>query len=281
MSQPDPRLNAYRADLADHRLRERVVAARYVEGRPGRIARPVVPSRLSPDPARPRDTEYLFGEPVTLFESEGAWAWLQSRRDGYVGYVPAEAVVHDAPEPTHRVTAMRSHLYPAPELKRFARDALTFGALVTVVETADRWARIADGQWVYAAHLSPVDTLMDDPAGVALRFLETPYLWGGRSSEGLDCSALIQFALEACGIPCPRDTDMQEREAGSPLDPARRDLERGDIVFWPGHVGLMLDRTRIVHANATDMSTRVWTLADLEAHIERIEGNPVRTIRRP
>jgi cell wall-associated NlpC family hydrolase len=274
-------LNAYRADLADVRLQDRVMAARYTEGRPGRIARPVVPSRMTPDRARPRDTEYLFGEPVTLFDTADGWAWVQSLRDGYVGYVPAEAVVHDAPEPTHRLTALRSHLYPAPELKRFAADALTFGALVTVVETSDRWARIADGQWLYAAHLSPVDTLQADPATVALRFRETPYLWGGRSSEGLDCSALIQFALEACGVPCPRDTDMQEAAAGVLHDPHGEDLQRGDLVFWPGHVGIMLDSRDILHANATDMSTQVWTLADLTAHIERIEGNPVRTIRRP
>ena len=279
MSQPDRRLNAYRTDLAETALRGDVVAERYSDGTPARIGLPVVPSRLTADRACPRDTEYLLGEPVTVFDRADGWAWVKSRRDGYVGYIDADAVLFGAPEPTHRVRAIRSHLYPAPELKRHALAALPFGAQVTVIEWGDRWGQIAGGQWVYAGHLAEIGILEGDPVAVALRFLEIPYLWGGRSSEGMDCSALIQVALEACGIPCPRDTDMQERALGSQVDPSGP-LQAGDLVFWPDHVGMMTDTERIVHCNATDMATRLWTLSALRAHIKRTEGHPVRSVKR-
>jgi cell wall-associated NlpC family hydrolase len=276
----DRRLNAFRDDLADAALRDTVRASTYVEGTPARIGRPVVPVRPAPDPTRARDTEFLFGEPVTLFEEKDGWAWVQSRRDGYVGYVEADAVLTFAPVPTHRVSAIRTHAYPAPDLKRFAITALTVGSQVTVVDRDGSWSRVADGTWFPSGHLTPLESHDGDPAAEALRFLEAPYLWGGRSSEGLDCSALIQFALEACGVPCPRDTDMQEVALGRVVDRDTAPLRRSDLVFWPGHVGMMIDANRIVHANATDMATRVWDLDKLAAHIERIEGNPIRVIKR-
>lgn len=279
-SRPDRRLNAYRPDLADSTLRDIVPAERYSEGTAARIGHPIVPARLTPDRGRPRDTEFLLGEPITVFDRADGWAWVQSRRDGYVGYIDQNTVLFGAPAPTHRVSAIRSQLYPAPELKRFAIAAVPFGALVRVVDTTDRWAQIADGQWLYAAHLTPIGTYDAHPVDVAMRFQEVPYLWGGRSSEGLDCSALIQFALEACGIPCPRDTDMQEKELGRLVDFEAEVLQAGDLAFWPGHVGIMLDSERILHANATDMATRVWTLPALRAHILAIEKTELRTVRR-
>lgn len=280
MSGLDRRLNAFRGDLADAALRDTVQATRYVDGTAARIGRPIVPVRPAPDPTRPRDTEFLFGEPITVFEQADGWAWAQSRHDGYVGYIDAESVLIDAPAPTHKVTALRTHTYPAADLKRFAITALSIGSRVTVVGHEGAWNRIADGTWMPSAHLAPLEAVAKDPAAEALRFLEAPYLWGGKSSEGLDCSALIQFALEACGIPCPRDTDMQETALGRFLDPSKSTLGRADLVFWPGHVGMMIDETRIVHTNATDMATRVWDLDTLAAHIEQIEDNPIRTLKR-
>lgn len=280
MSGLDRRLNAFREDLADAALRDTVQAKRYVDGTPARIGRPVVPVRSSPDPTRARDTEFLFGEPITVFEESDGWAWAQSRHDGYVGYIDADTVLTEAPEPTHRVTALRTHAYPAADLKRFAITALSIGSRVTVVDHEGAWYRIADGTWIPSAHVVPLGQGAGDPAAEALRFLEAPYLWGGRSSEGLDCSALIQFALDASGIPCPRDTDMQEKALGRFLDPMTSRLARGDLVFWPGHVGMMIDETRIVHTNATDMATRIWNLDTLTAHIERIEDNPIRAMKR-
>lgn len=277
---PDRRLNAYRPDLADAALEGVVQAERFTEGSAARIGLPIVPARLSPDRVKPRDTEFLLGEPITVFDRGDGWAWVQSRRDGYVGYIDLNAVQFGAPAPTHRVCAIRSQLYPAPDLKRFALSAVPFGALVRVVDRNERWAQIADGQWIYADHLALLDDYDANPVDVALRFLETPYLWGGRSSEGMDCSALIQFALEACGIPCPRDTDMQERQLGRIIAIDEDAMKAGDLAFWPGHVGIMIDSERVLHCNATDMATRVWTLENLRAHILRIEKSELRTVRR-
>jgi len=276
----DKRLYAFRKDLAEIGLKGRIDSLHFVEGETARITRPVVPSRLEADRARPRDTEYLFGEEIRVFDTADGWAWVKSQRDGYVGYIDAGALAYGAPAPTHFVSAIRSHLYPAPELKRYAADALPFGCQVTVVEHQERWAQIADGQWLYSNHLTPIGQQESDPASVAIRFLECPYLWGGRSSEGMDCSALIQFALEACGMECPRDTDMQEAKLGTNLARDIKELQRNDLVFWPGHVGIMLNGTDILHCNATDMATRIWPLSDLEAHILKIEGNPIQSVNR-
>ena len=275
---PDPRRNLYRSDLADVMLAGTVPAERYVSGTPARICQPIVPARRTPDPAKPRDTEFLMGEAVLVFDRDDSWAWVKSQRDGYVGYIDQAALNVSAPDPTHRVNTIRSHLYPAPELKRFALAALPYGALVTVIDQTEKWAQLADGQWVSLAHLAPISQIAQDPVAETMRFLGVPYLWGGRSSDGMDCSALIQFALEACGIPCPRDSDMQEAELGRAID--RADVQATDLIFWPGHVGMMMDRDRMIHANATDMAVRVWTLSDVEAHIIRIEGHTIRTIKR-
>ncbi len=280
MSALDRRLNAYRPDLAARSLEGRVDAARFVDGEPAHVVAPVLPVRPDPEADRPRDTEFLFGEAVTVYDTADGWSWVQSDRDGYVGYVDAAALSYSQPAPTHKVTAIRTHLYPAPELKRFAVSALPYGATVHVVDTNGRWSQIADGQWLYSAHLAPLDHRESDPVNVAERFLETPYLWGGRSSEGMDCSALIQFALTACGIPCPRDSDMQENQVGHLVDLDAGDFRRGDLAFWPGHVGILCAPDRILHCNATDMATRVWTLTDLRAHIRRVEGTELRTLRR-
>lgn len=280
MSALDRRLNAYRPDLAARSLEGRVDAARFVDGEPAHVIAPVLPVRPAPEADRPRDTEFLFGEAVTVYDTADGWSWVQSDRDGYVGYVDAAALSYSQPAPTHKVTVIRTHLYPAPELKRFAVSALPYGASVHVVDTNGRWSQIADGQWLYSSHLAPLDHRESDPVNVAERFLETPYLWGGRSSEGMDCSALIQFALTACGIPCPRDSDMQEKQVGHPVDLDAGDFRRGDLAFWPGHVGILCATDRILHCNATDMSTRVWTLTDLRAHIRRAEGTELRTLRR-
>ncbi|MDW3207406.1 MAG: NlpC/P60 family protein [Alphaproteobacteria bacterium] len=281
MSDLDRRLNAYRPDLAAQSLQGQVEATRFVAGETARVVHPVLPVRPAPDAARPRDTEFLFGEPVTVYDTSDGWSWVQSQLDGYVGYVDATALSYSEPSPTHRVAARRTHLYPAPELKRFAVAALPHGALVHVVDVSGRWSQIADGQWLYSAHLVAVDHRERDPVAVAERFLETPYLWGGRSSEGMDCSALVQFALSACGITCPRDSDMQERLVGTEIDFEEAPLQRGDLAFWPGHVGILTAPDRILHCNATDMSTRVWTLPDLRAHIRRAEETELRAVRRP
>ena len=128
-------------------------------------------------------------------------------------------------------------------------------------------------------HLAPIGAGFEtDAAGVALRFLGAPYLWGGRESLGLDCSGLVQQALAACGKACPRDTDMQ---AGIGVAVAPGDLARGDLVFWKGHVGMMLDAERMVHANGHHMATVVEPLAEAIARIEAAGYGPPTAYRRP
>ncbi|AWN52762.1 NlpC/P60 family protein [Methylobacterium sp. 17Sr1-1] len=284
----DPRLTPARPDLADERLRGRVEAARYVPGRPHRIVVPVAPLRRAPDPTAALDSEALFGEAATVYELRDGWAFAQLAADGYVGYLPEEALGPAGPAPTHRVSGLRTFLYPAADLKRPVLGALSFGALVTVAAREGAYARLSDGGFVWAGHLAPVAAFEPDVAATALRFLGTPYLWGGRSSLGLDCSGLVQTALAAAGLPAPRDSDQQEAALGEAvaLDPGLAGLRRGDLVFWRGHVGMMLDETRLIHANGHHMAVAVEPLAEAENRIRAGRTGPgtgdgaIRAVRR-
>ncbi|AWN48484.1 peptidase P60 [Methylobacterium terrae] len=284
----DPRLTPARPDLADERLRGRVEAARYVPGRPHRIGAPLAPLRRAPDPLAALDSEALRGEAVTVYDVRDGWAFAQLAADGYVGYLPAEALGPADPAPTHRVAAPRTFLYPAADLKRPVLGALSLGAGVTVDGLEGRYARLHGGGFVVAGHLAPVDAIEPDFAATALRFLGTPYLWGGRSSLGLDCSGLVQAALAAAGIRAPRDSDQQEAALGAPV-PVALDLSglrRGDLVFWRGHVGMMLDEARLIHANGHHMAVAVEPLAEAEGRIRGGATGPgtgdgaIRAIRR-
>ncbi|QRE75385.1 C40 family peptidase [Methylobacterium aquaticum] len=272
----DPRLTPARPDLADERLRGRVEAAAYVPGRPHRIAVPVAPLRRAPDPAAGLDSEALFGEAVTIFDIRDGWAFAQLAADSYVGYLPAEALGPADPAPTHRVSALRTFLYPAADLKRPALGALGLGAQVAVTAREGAYARLDDGRYVWAGHLAPRDAIEPDIAATALRFLGTPYLWGGRSSLGLDCSGLVQTALHAAGLAAPRDSDQQEAALGEVVapGPSLAGLRRGDLVFWRGHVGMMLDETQLIHANGHHMAVAIEPLAEAEARIRAGRTGP-------
>ncbi|TGD97173.1 C40 family peptidase [Methylobacterium nonmethylotrophicum] len=284
----DPRLTPARPDLADERLRGQVEAARYVPGRPHRVRTPLAPLRRAPDPAAALDSEALFGEAATVYDVRDGWAFVQLAGDGYVGYLPAEALGPAGPEPTHRVAALRTFLYPAADLKRPPLGALSLGAQVTVAAREGAYARLPDGSFVWAEHLAPVAATEPDWAATATRFLGVPYLWGGRSSLGLDCSGLVQAALAAAGLQAPRDSDQQEAALGEPvaLAPDLAGLRRGDLVFWRGHVGMMLDATRLIHANGHHMAVAIEPLAEAEGRIRAGRTGPgtgdggIRSIRR-
>ena len=279
MTALDPRTNAFRTDLAEVRLRGRVEAARFVEGEAARIAAGAAALREAPDPGARQGSELLYGERVGVFERSRGWAWVRNAVDGYVGYLD-EGVLGPVENQaaTHWVSALRSYLFDAPDLKTAPRDVLHMTSPVTVVDRHDGWARLTDGGWVWATHLAPIGTAADDPIEVARCFTGAPYAWGGRSSIGLDCSALVQLALGACGIAVPRDSDMQERDLGEVVDglPLARP---GDLLFWPGHVAFLLEEERILHANAHHMAVAEEPLATFrERTVERI--GDVRTIRR-
>jgi len=283
MSPPrfDPRLTPARPDLAAEFLRGKVEAARYAAGEAFRVVAPIAPLRRAPDSEAPLDSEALYGEAVVVYEARGDWRWVQLARDGYVGYLPA-AALGPARAPTHRIAALRTHAYPAPTIKRPPRFALSLGALVDVARFDGDFAVTADRHFLSARHLAPIDAREPDFVAVAERFLETPYLWGGRTSEGIDCSGLAQTALTAAGIPAPRDSDMQEAALGEPLphSDALADLQRGDLVFWKGHVGVMRDGATLLHANGWAMKVASEPLAQARARIEKNGGGAIASIRR-
>ncbi|MFN7025719.1 MAG: C40 family peptidase, partial [Pseudorhizobium sp.] len=244
----DKRLHAYRLDLADERLQGRVAAERFVAGEPARVGIPVAALRPLPDARHGIDTELLLGETLRVFERKDGWAWVQADQDGYVGYLP-EGQVSEAEVATHIVCVPRTFLYPEPELRRPPLAALSVGSRLSVVGEAEtrgtRYVVLHDGSALVAAHCCAAgERLAGDYVQVAARFLETPYLWGGRSGFGIDCSALVQLSLMMVGRSAPRDSDMQ---AAFGKEATRDDLRRGDLVFWKGHVGIMEDAETLLH----------------------------------
>ncbi|MDJ0975670.1 MAG: NlpC/P60 family protein, partial [Planctomycetota bacterium] len=235
MSDLDRRLHAFRPDLADVALRERVEATRFTEGRPAVVRRGVIDLLRAPDTSASIDTQLLWGEALTVFDVQGEWAWVKSHQDGYVGYTLAAALDEPWGEPTHHVQALRTFVYPEPDLKAPALDTLSFTSRVRITGEHERFAELAGGGWVFAPHLAAPDDRSPDHVATALRFLGTPYRWGGRTSVGLDCSALVQLALDRAGHACLRDSDMQERGVGTPVE-AEGGIERGDLLFFPRHV---------------------------------------------
>jgi len=278
----DPRVTPARADLAAEALEGKVSAKRYVEGRAMDVIAAQAPLRHEPRPDAPLDTEALCGERVTVYDSNAeGWAWGQLAADGYVGWLPASALAPPGPTPTHKVVALRTFAFPGPSIKLSPLDALPFGARLAVARIEDRMAVTPAGAYVPAAHLKPIDENEADFVAVAERFLGVPYLWGGKTALGLDCSGLVQMALTACGVACPRDSDMQERAIGKTLAApgARFAFQRGDLIFWKGHVAIARDHVILVHANAFHMAVAIEPIADAIGRI-RSTGSEVTSVRR-
>jgi cell wall-associated NlpC family hydrolase len=280
---PDRRLNAYRPDLAEERLRGIVEAANYVRGSPGIISAPVVQMRARPELECGTDTELLLGETIHVFDSGGGWAWVKADFDSYVGYVPDYAVSPVVHSRTHIVTAPRTFVYSGPDLKFPTVQALSMGNRIAVIDEREtrgtRYFLLEGGQAVIANHCAELGKpLFGDYVSVAARFLETPYLWGGRSGFGIDCSGLIQLSMMMTGKTAPRDTDMQAKELGTAI--ARDELRRGDLVFWKGHVAIMLDERTLLHANGHTMNVALEGLDDAIARIGWLYDQPT-GYRRP
>lgn len=278
----DPRITPVRPDLADARLRGRVEAARFSEGTQKRVTAPSAPVRRHPAHDAALDTEALMGERVTVYDEHGGFAWVQVETDGYVGYAPADALGDVGTEPNHRVAALRTFVYPGPNLKLPPTAFLSFNAAVAVVAHAGEYAELSGGGFVHLAHLVDLSTREPDFVAVAERFVGTPYLWGGKTSLGVDCSGLLQTALAAAGIPAPRDSDMMARDLGVPVDigPELSGLQRGDLVCWGGHIGVMLDGERLLHANGHAMATAIEPLRVAEERIRTKSYGPITGVRR-
>jgi cell wall-associated NlpC family hydrolase len=278
----DSRLTPARADLAAKDLEGKVEAARFVEGRVFEVIDPHTAVRAAPAPDAPLLTEALKGERATVYDlnAEG-WAWGQLAADSYVGWLSTNALAPVGAPATHKVSALRTFGFPGPSIKLPPLEALPLGARLAIARVEDRLAVTRSGAYVPLPHLAPLDFIEPDFVAVAERFLGVPYLWGGKTALGIDCSGLVQVALTAAGHVCPRDSDMQEGALGAPVADAERELRlrRGDLVFWKGHVAIVRDPGTLIHANAFHMAVALEPLAEAVARI-RAAGSEVTSVRR-
>lgn len=286
MTAYDRRLHAYRPDLADEGLKGLVTAERFVAGRPARVVAPVADMLRAPRPDAGLDTQLLRGDDVTVFEEAEGWAWVQADRDGYVGYVSGGYLGPRDGAATHRVSVPRTFLYPGPDLKLPRLGELSLGSAVTVRDVVEvrgtPYALLAAGEAMIAGHLHPVSQQAPDFVAVAEALAMTPYLWGGATAFGIDCSGLVQLSMRMAGRDVLRDTDMQVERLGEAIEPGEGhvNLRRGDLVFWKGHVAIMTDPLTMIHANGHTMMVSREKLADAIDRIGYLYGGPT-GFRRP
>jgi len=251
----DPRLTLARGDLAAQALEGVLPAARYAEPATLQAAIPVIPIHKARGDEAELGDQLLFGELFDVLETDDEWAFGQASRSGYVGWARREGLSDTLSQPTHWVRALRTVVFAEPSYKAPVRAQLSMNALVATQSAQEGYAEVVGMGWIPEAHLAPLGEWEADPAAVALSYLGIPYVWGGRDSLGIDCSGLVQQALYACGLGCPRDSDMQAA-LGEVVDPGPElgNLRRNDLVFWRGHVGIMLDGEILLHANSTHMA---------------------------
>jgi Bacterial dipeptidyl-peptidase Sh3 domain/NlpC/P60 family len=277
----DPRLTPARPDLAAKYLEGKIAAARFVSGEEFEVAEALAPLREAPSSNATLLTQALKGERVTIYDRNGeGFAWGQLNSDGYVGWLPDRALAKPAAAPTHKITSLRTFAFPGPSIKLPPVDTLVMGDLVTVVREDGAFAVTREGWYLPRQLVGGIDRYESDFVAVAERFVGTPYLWGGKSGFGIDCSGLVQVSLNAAGTGCPRDSDMQQDGLGRELDPAEaRKLRRGDLIFWKGHVAIARDGGTIVHANAHHMLTMIENTGEAIARI-KAAGSEVAAIKR-
>lgn len=275
----DPREHPFRADLAASYLEGKVDAPRFVDGEMHKVAVGVLPLHREPDAGSGRDSELLFGERFMVYDHACDWVWGQNQTDGYVGYALAEALSPDDGAPTHEIVVPRTHAFEKPDLKTRPVALLHMTSRVEVDDEAGDYCRVDAGGWVPRRHLARIGQADTDIVETARRFMHTPYLWGGRSSLGMDCSALVQFALIRAGRSAPRDSDQQERSIGAVVDGGVEAAVPGDLLYLKGHVVMLAEPNSVIHANAHHMAVAKEPLGGF---LERMTGLglAVTTVRR-
>lgn len=277
----DPRVTAARGDIAAASLRGRVEADRFVEGEQFAVIAEVSDLKRQPRPDAPLETQLLHGETLTVYDDEDGWGWAQADRDAYVGYVAMSALARIGATPTHRVVVNRTFVYPTADMKRPVLAALPLDGRVVVEGSAGAFLRISGHGFVFAGHLAPLAQAADDYVAVAERLVGVPYLWGGKSPLGIDCSGLVSLACSLAGHAMPRDTDMQEREGHAlAIDAELQHLARGDLVFWQGHVGIVCGSGMLLHANAHHMVVAREPLLAARVRILDAVGASISSCRR-
>ncbi len=278
----DPRTNAVRPGMAAEHLRELVQADRYVSGRQARVTAGLASLHKGAGHDMPVVSQLVYGDDVTIYDESGNWSWVQNNRDGYVGYVPTGILSGDMRQPTHRITALSTFAYGRADIKTPLPYKLYMNSRLQVVGELENYWQLADGRFVYKWHAAPLEDVADDFVSVAERFGEAPYLWGGCTADGIDCSGLVQAAFECAGLSCPRDSDMQMDLEGRDLDlGGMEDLQRGDLLFWKGHVAIMLDDTMMLHANAHYMKVSTEMFHAAVGRIASTGGGDLIAIKRP
>ena len=277
----DPRLTPARGDLAAKYLEGKVKATRFVAGEEFEISEAIAPLRNGPSADAELATQALLGERVTIYDRNGeGFAWGQLNSDGYVGWLPDRALAKPGAAATHKVTAIRTFAFPGPSIKLSPVETLVMGTTLTVLREEGAFAVTRQNWYLPRQHVGGIDAMAENFVAVAERFVGTPYLWGGKSSFGIDCSGLVQVSLNAAGTGCPRDSDMQRDGLGRALDAAEaKRLQRGDLIFWNGHVAIARDAETIVHANAHHMATVVESTRDAIARI-KAAGSEILAIKR-
>ncbi|EJF83186.1 NlpC/P60 family protein [Candidatus Bartonella washoeensis] len=283
MIDKDPRLYAFRDDLADKRLETEITAQHFVQGEKKRVNTAVAGLFKENNKKSERQTECLLGEELLIFEQGESMSWGQSLKDGYVGYIDTTVLCTSTIKQTHIVSVPRTFQYLQADLRGPMEYPLSMGSKVSVVDEKEvrgtMYSILESGKAIITDHLSSIEYMYEDYVTIAETFTRTPYLWGGVSGFGIDCSGLVQLSMMMTGKMVLRDTDMQQKTIGRPLTDSDK-LQRGDLIFWKGHVAIMIDHENIIHANGHSMDVMIEPLEEAITRIAKKHLYPVEK-RRP